>query len=418
MLIKFEVNIELPIIQLFGFPKRQKEVSDAVRGEHRLTQDAHDLEHGPANFEVVFDDGCEAVGDDGDMNLYSDSIFRFSPESLDSEMLLDPLEEKLNLPPVFIQQGDFLGFEEEVVRVVDKAAMKFGRIIDDSSDDARILLTILLLCKADALVFEDVVCSIKDVLSIDNLVCRLALLPDDEECSEDMNLIEPGEVKVASVKDIAGQSLVCEPVHRVDIVNFGIGNPVKYRNLCDDVNLSVNLDARLRAPELCPPEHRHTKVDGSGVDGIELAMQLKLFRDSLGLGLGHHVEGKLLEDAVVSEVVSFGKHLPVDRLTAESEEYGLLCMGNSNICKLPETCTTCKLAKHEDQQVVPMRHGPTFGPVFILGDNAPELPLREELGDLCKNVCSNVHFCSDFEPDAKVRISRSGQESVFRKCCA
>jgi hypothetical protein len=117
----------------------------------------------------VFDDCCEAVGDDSDMNLYSDGIFRFSPESLDSEMLLDPLEEKLNLPSVFIQQGDFLGFEEEVARVVYKAAMKFGRIIDDSSDDARILFTILLLGKANALVFENVVCSIKDVLSIDNL---------------------------------------------------------------------------------------------------------------------------------------------------------------------------------------------------------------------------------------------------------
>jgi hypothetical protein len=37
---------------------------------------------------------------------------------------------------------------------------------------------------------------------------------------------------------------------------------------------------------------------------------------------------------------------------------------------------------------------------------------------LCENVCSNVHFCSGFESDAKVRISRSGQGAVFRKCCA
>ena len=418
MLIKFEVNIELPAILLFVLPKRQEEISDAIRGEHRLAQNAHDLEHGPSNLEVVFDDGRKAVGDDGDMNLYADCILRFSPESLDSKMLLDPLEEKFNLPPIFIQQGDFLGFEEEVVCIVDKAAMKFGRIIYDSSDNARILLTILLLDKADALVFEDVVCSIKDVLSIDNLVCRLALLPDDEECSEHMNLIESGEVKVSSVKDIAGQSLVSEPVHRVNIVDFGIGNPVKHRNLRNNVNLCVNLDARLGAPELSPSENRHTEVDGSGVDGIELAMQLKLLRDSLSLGFGHHVESKLLKDAVVSKVVSLGEHLSVDRLTAKSKEYGLLCMSNSNICKLPEACTTSKLTKHEDKQVVPMRHGPAFGPVFILGDNAPELPLREELGNLCENVCSNVHFCSDFESDAKVRISRSGQGAVFRKCCA
>ena len=418
MLIKFEVNIELPVILLFCLPKRQEDVSDTVRGEHRLAQDAHDLKHGSANLEVVLDNGSEAVGDDGNVNLYADCILRLSPEPLDSEVLLDPFEEKFNLPPIFIQQGDFLGFEEEVVRVVNKAAVEFRRIVDYPSDDAGILLLILCLRKSDTLVFEHIVFAFEQTFAIDNLVCRLALLPDDEECPKDMNLVEPGEVEVASVKHIAGQSLVCEPVHRVDIVNLGIGNPVEYGNLSGDVNLCVNLDARLGAPELCPSEHGHAEVDGCRVDGVEPAMQLKLLNDSLGLGNSHHVEGKLLEDSVVSKVVRLGKHLPVDGPTAKAEKYGLLCMGNSDVGKFSEARTACKLAKHEDQQVVPVRHGPAFGPIFVLGDNAPELPLREEAGNLCENVCSNVHFCSDFESDAKVRISRFGQESVFRKCCA
>ena len=42
-------------------------------------------------------------------------------------------------------------------------------------------LQILLLGKADALVFEHVVRAIKDAFAIDNLICRLALLPDNEE---------------------------------------------------------------------------------------------------------------------------------------------------------------------------------------------------------------------------------------------
>ena len=37
-------------------------------------------------------------------------------------MLLDPLEEQFHLPPVLVEQGDVLCTEEEVVRVVDKAA--------------------------------------------------------------------------------------------------------------------------------------------------------------------------------------------------------------------------------------------------------------------------------------------------------
>ena len=42
MLIKFEVKIELPIIQLGSLFERLEQVLDAVRGERRLTKDTHD----------------------------------------------------------------------------------------------------------------------------------------------------------------------------------------------------------------------------------------------------------------------------------------------------------------------------------------------------------------------------------------
>ena len=191
-------------------------------------------------------------------------------------MLLDPFEKQLDLPPIFIKQGDFPSFEQEVVRVVDKAAVKLWSIVHNPSDDAWILLLVLLLGKAYALVFENIVGSFKDTLPVDNLECRFALLPNDEEGTECVDAIESGEVKVASVKHIARQRLVCKPIHRVDIVNLCIGNSVEYGDFRSDVNLCVNPDARLGTPELRPSEYGHAEVDGSRVDGIEPAMQFKL----------------------------------------------------------------------------------------------------------------------------------------------
>ena len=69
MLIKFEVKIELPIIRLGSLFERLEQVLYAVRGERRLTKDTHDLKDGPANLEVVLDDGNEAVCDDGKNRL-------------------------------------------------------------------------------------------------------------------------------------------------------------------------------------------------------------------------------------------------------------------------------------------------------------------------------------------------------------
>ena len=419
MLIKFEVNMKLSVICLLHLlSERLEQVLDAVRCERRLTKDTHDFKDGSANLEVVLDNGNEAVGNDGDMYLYAHCILRFSPESFDLEMLLDPLEEQLHLPPILVEQGNVLRTEIEVVRVVNEAPLKFRGIVDNPSDDSRVLLLVLLLGEADTLVFEHIVSPIQDALPVDNLVGRLPLLPDDEECPEHVDAIESGEVKVSSVKHIARQRLVCKPIHRVDIVNLGIGNPVEYGDFRSDVNLCVNPDARLGSSELCPSEYGHAEVDGCGVDGIESAMQLKLLRDASGLSHGHHVESELLKDAMVSESIGLRQHLPVDGLVAKSEVFRFLSMGDSYICEFPKASATHKLAEHQNQQMVPMRHRPTFCPVVVLGEYTPELPLREKLYYLCENECPYMHICSDFESDAKVGISKPGQGIGGLKRCA
>ena len=58
------------------------------------------------------------------------------------------------------------------------------------------LAAILLLGKAYALVFEDVVSPIKYAFSIDNLIGRFTLLPDDEESPKHVDAIESGDVKI------------------------------------------------------------------------------------------------------------------------------------------------------------------------------------------------------------------------------
>ena len=418
MLIKFEVNLKLSIIGFLLVLRRGEKFHDVILGEQGTAQDSHDLHNWSAQLEIVLNDSDETVCDDGNMDLDTYSIVTLSPERLDLKVLLNPLEEQLDLPPIFIKERDVFGSQTEVVRVVSERALQVWGIVDDTPDVAWVLLLVLLLCKDDGLVTQHIVFSVKNIFAIDNFIVWTFLLSDDEEGSRHSNLIKSGEVKVASVKDIACQRLVGEPVHRIDIMHVGIGDTIEHGNLRDDVHLSVDFDARLRTSELRPGKERHAEVDSRGVHGIEPAVQFKLSCNPPFLGKEHHVEGKLLKDAVVPEVVSLGKRTLVDGRLSESEMKRLLSMSSCYICEFSQSLAAHKLPEYKDEQLAPVRRSPILGPVARLGHEAFEIPLWQKVGDLSENVLSDVHICPKFDLGTKVRISKVRQGFQNLLCCA
>jgi len=409
MLIVYKFNFELSIIGVLLILRRDEEFQNVILGEQGAAQNSHDLNDWTTKLEVVLNDTDETVCDDGNMNLNAHCIVALTPERLDLEVLLNPFEEELDLPPVFIKESDVLGSKTEVVRVVSERAVKVWSIVDDTPNFSRILLLVLLLREDNCLVAQDVVRSVKDVFAINNLIVRTFFLTNDKEGSGYGNLVKSVKVKVASVKDIACQRLVRKPVHGVDIMHVGIGNPVEHGNLRDDIHLRMDLDARLRTSELRPTKERHTEVDCRRVHGIEPAVQLKLSRNPSLLRKEHHVESKLLKDAAVSEVVSLGKRTLIDGSLSESEMKRLLSMGGCYICEFPQSTATLKLSEHEDEQLTPRRRCPILGPVAGLGNKALEVPLWKETGYLSENVLSNMHNYPKFDLGAKVRISKVRQ---------
>ena len=398
--------------------ERLQQVSDVVLDQQRAAQNAHDFDDGTSQLEVVFNDSDEAICDDGNMYLYAYCILRSTPEGLDAEVLLDPFEEQFNLPAILVQQGNVLGGKVEVVRVVCEGPMQLRSVINDAPERERVILLVPLSFESYRLVTKDVVRVFREVFPVLDVVIGMELLTYDEERSRLMDGEEPCEVKVASVKYIAGQRLIGKPVHSVDIVQFGSCNPIEYRYLRDDVNLCVNLNAGLGLPELCPAEYGQAKVNGRGVDGIEAAVQLKRLRDALALCNGDHVKGKLLKDAVVPEVVSFGQHLPVDGLAAEAEKECFPSMGECDVCKFPEPPTALKLAEHKNQQLAPMTQRPAAGMVVVLDGQALEMTLREESCYLSENILTYMHNDAYFETAAKVAISKVRHDFQKIKRCA
>lgn len=396
----------------------EEEFFNVVFRKQGASKDPHDLHDWAIEFEVMFDDSDETVSDNGHMDLYAYSILRLSPKGLDTEVLFDPFEEEFNLPPVAVQKSDILGVDVEVIGIVCKDSLQLRRIVDNSPEFRGIVVSVVLPGETDCLVSDDIVIPLKEVFSSGDLICRMPLLPNDKKCTRKINTKESGKIKVPSIKYIAGFRLVCDPIHEIDIMDISIGDSVEDRNLRDDVDLGVDSDARLCCTKLCPSENRHAEVDGRGVDSIESPMQLEFSDDAFPLGNLHHIECKLLKDAVVSDGISPREHLPIDRKTPKSKKKCFVGMSSCNICKFAKASTPKHLTKHHHQKMVPMRKRPVSGSVVMSGHNTPELPLRKKCSNLSKYVLSYVHITLALTLNANIRISKPGHIYYTANNCA
>jgi len=307
MLIKFEVKMQLAIVIITGIIcYRNQELLNGVFDQKGIAKDTHDLGDRPAKFEVVFNDCDQTVRNDSDMYLYFDCIFRFSPKGFDSEMLHNPFEEQFNLPSAVLKKDYIFCPEVEVVGVIGEGSSKIRGKEYDAPERNRIVSTVSLACESDCLVSKDVVISFKHVFAVRDFIIRTKLLPDDEKSTGLLNAIESGEIKVASIKYIASIPFVDNPVHGLSIMHICMADSVENRYFGDNINLGMNLDARLCTSELCPSKDRHAQVDGSGVNGIKPSVKFKLFGDTFGLSNRHNVKSELLKDSRVSEAVGFG----------------------------------------------------------------------------------------------------------------
>ena len=76
-------------------------------------------------------DSNEAVGTDGSVNLYFDSILSCTPEFLDLEVLLEPLEEQFYLSTILVKVS------VHVLPLTDE--LKFGNVLDDGLGEGSLI---------------------------------------------------------------------------------------------------------------------------------------------------------------------------------------------------------------------------------------------------------------------------------------
>lgn len=349
----------------------------------------------------MLNDCHKAVGNDDCVDLDIYSVRAIAPEVLHSEMLLDEFEEKFHRPSILVEKGNTFGGKIEIISVVSERPLKLINVEDDTPYYSWVVAFIALRCEPYSLASENAIITVEHVLPLHDLILWLPLLPNDKERIKSLNFKEPRQIPVSTIKDIAGKRLIVNPVHRIHIINRSLGNGEHHRYDGYNIYLGVYLDACHAALESCPVKDGQTETNSSGVEGVILAVKLERLALTLPLSYRHHVIRHLLKDMVIPLVVRIGESCSFDRRTAEAEMVRLARMGSGDVREFPKTAATIKLAKHKNQQLVPVRQAPRFGLVITLGNKPLKVSLGEKIYHLTKDISAAIHLYAHFYTPCK-----------------
>jgi len=366
---------------------------DAVLCEKRSAEDTQYLVDTSVEIECFLDDSHRTIGYYGGIDLDAHSDLAVAPEFLDLEVLLYPFEESLHFPSVLIEQGNVSCPQEEVVGVVGKCPLQLRGIIDNPPYFGRVMGTIAFGRESHCLVLEDIVIPLKDVFSGSHFVFGPEFLPYNEKGVQQIDAEQPSEIPVPLVKDIAGAGFIFNPVHRIDIMDFCIGDIESHGNVCNDIVLGMHLDSRFGAPELCPFKKFQTKRNGRGIKCIVLPMKSKLTVNPRILCKIDHIIGKTFKKVVISKLIRFGQSALVYWQSAKTEMERLAAVCGSKVRQLTKTATSLQLAVHEYHQLAPWSQFPSFRSIFVFCRHPFKLPFGDKVRNLAENVFALVHAC-------------------------
>ena len=253
----------------------------------------------------MLDNRHKTVGYDGHAYLDADSVLRGAPEPLDLEMLLQPLVEKLNLPPVLIQDRYLKSRQVERIRKKGEVSVLLIVMVSDQAE----LLGILLegrLFGQDNLGIRDHILR-KSAPPFQALVLEVLLGPYDKEGVLPMDLVKFREGVVPSVEHVVRARLVRDHAHYSGVVHRCLRDMEERRHRSLQVVEEVYFHAAFPFAELGPPEDRQAKRYRGRIESIDVPVQLEDVVYPLSAGLVHHVESEVLEDPIVPVLVGSGQ---------------------------------------------------------------------------------------------------------------
>ena len=369
--------------------------------------------------ETFFQEGDEQINGDGTPDLGAHGVGACAIKGFDSEMLLDPFEEQLDLPATVIQLRDSQRGCGEVVGQKDQSLARFEIAIADASQRRGIIVLSQPARRDDRLVKAQAGGFVHGTgVAADE--AEVFLGARNEEGGTLMQAVQSGEVEIPAIHDVERAGFPSELVEDVHVVNAARGDNDDGGKVAVESQQCVEFDGGLVLTELGPREQRETEVNGGGVQcvggGFEFGEE-GVFGVKRG-GLSDEDLGEVGKDTPITLFVGIGQRAAGGGL-AETGVIKFWTEGGQTGFDVTETFAPSELGEREHEEVFVGRKFADEMIAVITSDTLVELVFGEEVQELGEDGATFVHKVKPQEcgkPPSKnrrrIEIEKNGNSRI------
>jgi hypothetical protein len=319
-----------------------------------------------------------------------DGVFAGAVKGFDSEVLLDPFEEQLDLPSAFVDFRDGGGGRSEVVGNEDKTFAGFFVDVADASELVGVVSLALGTLQTNSLVAAQTDIFVNWTGGAD-VVSHAAFGTGHKKSSRLVDTIQTCKIDVSTIHYIDASRLEIDIVENVHVVDATVGNADKHGDRAFQVDHCVQFDGGFCAAKVSPWEPGQAKVDSRSIQGVDHLVDVQ----SVTLAgiktprLTNQNLGQIGIDTPVPVLVCIGQIGACD-IAPESHCVEVPTAAQARL-DVPKALAEGHLRKRHRQKMVPCGEPSTFPLHWVAGRTALKLLTVQSVHDLGENGPAFVH---------------------------
>ena len=332
------------------------------------------------------------VSADRDPDLRFDRVLVGAIKRLDSQVLLYPFEEQLDLPALAVQVCNQLGFEGEVVG--QKRDPLARLVLDDhTSQRGGIVLAGIKEGQHTCLIAHDVRAGPVYGVGVTPLELGIGLGTGDEEGVGLMNHKQSLEIQVPAIEQVVSARLDVQQVQGVDLVSLAVADVNECGDGAAQVQKGVQFDSRLVRAKRCPRINRQAQIYRRGIEGVDGCIQVDRQR-VLGIQRTRHGDQVLREvgvDLPRPSCIGIGQGVARNSLAAQTHVIQPLGLGTQIDLDVAQRLAVGQLGEGHGQELVHAGELLDFVIATVSGHASTKSAQWQEGHELRENKLALVH---------------------------